>query len=225
MTFKFLKIMGIGFILSVKKLLPLLLLAGFQVNAVTITYLGPENYNPDVNQTNANLGIDDTFIVEDFEDTILIDGLTITDNVDGVGTYRTLNYSNWDGSSSLYGHPGFALHSPLFSFDTAVYSFGIGLAGYQPSANTTEFFVNGVSQGALLFDENGSRNGYLFITAESGESISSIGFTQPENDGIAYDHLAVQYNAPVPVPVPATMWLFGSGLLGLIGVARRRVFT
>ncbi len=26
-----------------------------------------------------------------------------------------------------------------------------------------------------------------------------------------------------PVPVPAAMWLFGSGLLGLIGVARRKV--
>ena len=28
-------------------------------------------------------------------------------------------------------------------------------------------------------------------------------------------------SAPV-VPVPAAVWLFGSGLLGLVGVARRR---
>jgi hypothetical protein len=27
----------------------------------------------------------------------------------------------------------------------------------------------------------------------------------------------------VPVPVPAAIWLFGSGLLGLVGVARRKV--
>ena len=26
----------------------------------------------------------------------------------------------------------------------------------------------------------------------------------------------------VPVPIPAAVWLFGSGLLGLIGIARRR---
>lgn len=29
-------------------------------------------------------------------------------------------------------------------------------------------------------------------------------------------------SAPDPVPVPAAVWLFGSGLLGLIGVARRK---
>lgn len=30
-------------------------------------------------------------------------------------------------------------------------------------------------------------------------------------------------SAPSPVPVPAAVWLFGSGLLGLIGVARRKI--
>lgn len=32
----------------------------------------------------------------------------------------------------------------------------------------------------------------------------------------------VMVTADVPVPVPAALWLFGSGLLGLIGVARRK---
>lgn len=31
------------------------------------------------------------------------------------------------------------------------------------------------------------------------------------------------YKAVGPVPVPAAVWLFGSGLLGLIGIARRKV--
>ena len=30
-----------------------------------------------------------------------------------------------------------------------------------------------------------------------------------------------EINSPSPVPVPATVWLFGSGLIGLIGVAKR----
>jgi len=29
-------------------------------------------------------------------------------------------------------------------------------------------------------------------------------------------------NQPVPVPVPEAVWLFGTGLLGLVGIARRR---
>jgi hypothetical protein len=29
-------------------------------------------------------------------------------------------------------------------------------------------------------------------------------------------------NVPSPVPVPAALWLFGSGLLGLAGVGRRK---
>jgi hypothetical protein len=33
----------------------------------------------------------------------------------------------------------------------------------------------------------------------------------------------LSYNVVSAVPVPAAMWLFGSGLLGLVGVARRRV--
>ena len=30
------------------------------------------------------------------------------------------------------------------------------------------------------------------------------------------------FNAPAAIPVPAAVWLFGSGLLGLVGVARRK---
>ena len=36
-----------------------------------------------------------------------------------------------------------------------------------------------------------------------------------------YDISIVTAGAP-PIPVPAAVWLFGSGLLGLVGVARRR---
>jgi hypothetical protein len=32
----------------------------------------------------------------------------------------------------------------------------------------------------------------------------------------------VLQNVPVPTPIPAALWLFGSGLLGLVGVGRRR---
>jgi hypothetical protein len=34
--------------------------------------------------------------------------------------------------------------------------------------------------------------------------------------------LTISGNSPAPVPLPAAVWLFGSGLMGLVGVSRRR---
>ena len=45
-------------------------------------------------------------------------------------------------------------------------------------------------------------------------------YSDPWTDGIQY---SFTINAVAsPVPVPAAVWLFGSGLIGLIGVARRK---
>jgi len=55
-----------------------------------------------------------------------------------------------------------------------------------------------------------------------GETLQ-IGFTSTAREfnpsGVFYDNLNV---GAAVVPVPAAVWLFGSGLLGLVGVARRR---
>jgi hypothetical protein len=34
--------------------------------------------------------------------------------------------------------------------------------------------------------------------------------------------LTITGNSTAPVPLPAAVWLFGSGLMGLVGVSRRR---
>jgi hypothetical protein len=38
----------------------------------------------------------------------------------------------------------------------------------------------------------------------------------------AFDGTNLTYGAVSAVPVPAAIWLFGSGLIGLVGVARRK---
>ena len=43
--------------------------------------------------------------------------------------------------------------------------------------------------------------------------------TNYNGSGVFYDNLNFDR---VVVPVPAAVWLFGSGLLGLIGIARRK---
>lgn len=71
---------------------------------------------------------------------------------------------------------------------------------------------------------------------------SGLGFTDPVNqvkqawtdfgntaqlslivpEGVTWQSASGAFLVPAPVPVPAAAWLFGSGLLGLIGVARRK---
>ena len=66
---------------------------------------------------------------------------------------------------------------------------------------------------SLLIDPswNGKTLEYGFKSAAKNYSPS----------GVYYDNLSL--TGPPAVPVPAAVWLFGSGLLGLVGVARRNM--
>lgn len=92
---------------------------------------------------------------------------------------------------------------------------------------TAELFdVNNVSGGSIILtgDSNfelGMDYGQGYITDTSWAAVSSpdtylITFAAKSAEGMT---LAVDVQA---VPVPAAAWLFGSGLIGLVGVARRR---
>ena len=64
----------------------------------------------------------------------------------------------------------------------------------------------------------------LLIVQDMVGDTLSFGFgavsTNNNGSGVFYDNLS--FARVAPVPVPAAVWLFGSGLLGLVGVARRR---
>jgi hypothetical protein len=72
----------------------------------------------------------------------------------------------------------------------------------------------------LGMDWSGGELSLLIDEAWLGQTLQ-IGFTNTATNfngsGVFYDNLNVS-----AVPVPAAAWLFGSGLLGLVGVARRR---
>jgi hypothetical protein len=66
----------------------------------------------------------------------------------------------------------------------------------------------------------GTNNNFYFVTGKvitGGRSTDTLLGTFSLNDGVF-----VFNNANTPVPLPAPVWLFGSGLLGLIGLGRRR---
>ena len=96
------------------------------------------------------------------------------------------------------------------------------------------FDVNNVSGGSITL--SGSKNFTLGMswdggTTYYGDTNAVLIIEDPDGYRIKFDGNLVT-GAPVtgrtlaidvsPVPVPAAAWLFGSGLLGLVGVARRR---
>lgn len=75
----------------------------------------------------------------------------------------------------------------------------------------------------------GQSLGFFALQASSTSGLSGISATQfASADGNATWALGtngtLSYNVPAPaaVPVPAAAWLFGSGLIGLVGVSRRK---
>ncbi len=63
--------------------------------------------------------------------------------------------------------------------------------------------------------------GQAFFSLDS-EGLSGFFSTTGESLSPDYGNVTIVIEGPSEVPVPAAVWLFGSGLLGLIGMARRR---
>ena len=168
---------------------------------------------------------------------------------DGSGSFSN---NSWDGNKALvntfdndiwFGGPngdvrGKIAQRVIFNVGSVDF-FGVGLGNFQAEIADHAVLINGVevvSAIESLADFTSGiniRNGYLMIEAMSGEAINSVAIelrfnntsTPIENgvqgDGLIFDHLAIGDRVPA-VPVPAAVWLFGTALLGLLGISRRR---
>jgi hypothetical protein len=195
-------------------------------------------------------------VIEDFEDTTLLSGLSITfsggvtpvtypgtlphvwdptaaSGLSGLGGPFLSN--TWDGEHALTnnGHgvgitgmsPGignFWDFAPAmrteFLFSTPVQLVGIGLSNFQSLSGPIgltdhELFVNGASLGLVESVPVWTpgvhvRNGYLIITADAGDSISSIAIENTiAGDGLVFDKLALR----------STWTNLGGGTVGIAG--------
>lgn len=106
-----------------------------------------------------------------------------------------------------------------FSGTTGASTIDLNLGGYYANWNGTNFLQGTDSSGAngTSTSANGSTSGNTF-DLEYSSYISGGAF-----DGqTGFWHLQGTFEEAPEVPVPAAVWLFGSGLLGLVGVARRK---
>jgi hypothetical protein len=131
-----------------------------------------------------------------------------TINVQSSGSFS--HFSTYDQTTAnIYGG-NYSFLNVLGESEANVYDFG-----------TTSWFLLGLDAQLNIYGEDLSYdNGYVRGLSSSGyhygfrvQSVDEYGMIL---DGIAEN---VMLN---PVPLPAAFWLFWSGLIGLLGVARRK---
>ena len=79
--------------------------------------------------------------------------------------------------------------------------------------------------GVLGLTANEAYTGHHSRFGAYNNSTSSFyvhGVSDAQSDEIAYGHTGSYLVPPSPVPIPAAVWLFSSGLFGLVGLARRK---
>lgn len=128
------------------------------------------------------------------------------------------------------------------TFDDSVLAGGIGTVYFGLGSGNTMTLNVGTETFTASNDKNylGGSNPYLTFDAasqlfdfdflaQSGVNGAPANFNSSfmffDDLGGAYGDLLGEWRANVtisPVPVPAAVWLFGSGLLGLAGIARRK---
>ena len=197
----------------------LLALAGTQTNAATISYyLDQSNALLDgVNYAQVTISDSTTTIGDiDFSVEVLASAFTVSGSNFGMQNFSF----NYDPSLSI--DTSNIIETSLLAWtvsEGANAGGGFGKFGFQLSGNGSSrtellsFSITGVTDDTVNSYAMGST---LKPAAIEFFAAHIAGFDT--TDGVT----SAQFAGSSPVPVPAAAWLFGSGLLGLVGVASRR---
>jgi len=205
-------------------------------HAFFISGYGPSSWNPDVETMDANLGIDETFIIEDFEDPEFVPGLSWSKiNGDPSVTQPTLVPEstfpgNWDGVQSLRAEHDFIDGDAVFTYSEQLSMFGISISDMTPSCILSIYVDENLVGTTDTLSEfasdliNQHKNGYLWIAAEEDESFNEVSLICDRTDRFYYDHCALK-TAKAAVPEPGITPLLGMGIFGLLLLGKRKAIA
>lgn len=173
---------------------------------------------PGFNMDSWSLSMDsDPFVTNNF---------TITNTSGSTQTYSlgtTLGVSPTIPLGAMLGSIGFSLTDNNGNGATMATS-GVSIYRATIDGNVARTLWNPATSFTAPFGSTASSTFFGFPTREAApESIDTnigllITFSLTSGDSVAFTS---NFDV-VPVPVPAAVWLFGSGLLGLLGVSRRK---
>jgi len=139
----------------------------------------------------------------------------------GVGAINTggiLETANVSGTGSLSIFDGSQLlTADLIWVDIASLSVA-GVLNTLGSANLNNVVYNGVNGDLLALSNAGAGTNTATFQFTSPTSLTDLFTTATSTTSTSFSGSIT----PVVIPVPAAVWLFGSGLLGLVGIARRK---
>jgi len=105
------------------------------------------------------------------------------------------------------------------AFGTGATMFGLDLNDLGFGDDVLRITVVGTSGTLTVEQTTGSLNG--FVGFQDALGLTSVTFFNLGYGGGSYNYGFDNVTTGI-VPIPAAVWLFGSGLLGLIGIARRK---
>ena len=141
----------------------------------------------------------------------------------GVSYTSSFNISaypgSWtDGSQTVYKKLLFQYGTPFsLTLDQWISSYGNGIADF---FNTGKISSIEIPYAATL--ETGAQQAGLGSLNELFGHVFNSATQNAENTNWDFGNNGGGFTPPSQVPVPAAMWLFGSGLIGLIGIQRKK---
>ena len=154
----------------------------------------------------------------DLDLSINLDVSEVTGMLGSGGAFEGFRYATVDEVANLYTSAGLFEHLSGDVGDRALVVAFQDMRGRTPSS-ATDYGITGThgatSNGQRIYSEIHSSvfNNITTVLSNAGEIE-----TNQRDD--RWGHMLVKTS---PVPIPSAAWLFGSGLIGIIGVARRKV--